>query len=598
MFLATTALSEFWDSTDHLLFLGPWCTLHNQREKWAHLDYAMLPNPWDDQGRFHQAGLYCRQVYEHLLEELASYLNRVHMVNFGLRYWRILVGPWPLSYVDAFYDRYVCLTEALGSFPQLHTWLLREEDYRTPNDFGEFQALNHQSDLYNLQLYSQISESLGYNFPKKDAGFTGSGNGTQPEGKRNIISGIKRSLRNIIIDYLLIQHSKNGVYFLLSNIYPKLMVKLRLTPGFQARFLNHDFPQDWRFQADASTDHRKELVHLTSSSDRFVKVLLDSLPKNLPSIYLEGFQASRQYLGQHFEGKRFPRILMTLAGLWSAEFGRFLAAEMTEREGKIINIQVGAGYGMARRLGIEKHDRDVSDRFYCWGWADQENDPKLINLPAPKLSAGERRAGTSQKRQTILVVGTANPRYLYRFQSYPVGLYWEQYLRGPAIFFQELDHRLQQKTLYRGYATEYGWYITQRLTEQVPRLEIDDHRHSFGYWLNQSRLVVMDYPGTTFLEAMAAGVPLIMFFNPLAWQMREEALPYFESLRQASILHDTPQSAALQVEKIYDNVDGWWLSDPVQAARQKFVDHFALRCNAWNRHWVEMMRQELSDKSW
>ena len=75
MFLATTALTELWDESQPILFLGPWCTLYTQKDRWARLDYRMMPNPWDDRERMHQAGLYCQDLGEQVLAELSVFLE-------------------------------------------------------------------------------------------------------------------------------------------------------------------------------------------------------------------------------------------------------------------------------------------------------------------------------------------------------------------------------------------------------------------------------------------------------------------------------------------------------------------------------------------
>ena len=43
MFLATTALSEFWDKGQETLFLGPWCRREDFRPEWEALRGEVLP---------------------------------------------------------------------------------------------------------------------------------------------------------------------------------------------------------------------------------------------------------------------------------------------------------------------------------------------------------------------------------------------------------------------------------------------------------------------------------------------------------------------------------------------------------------------------
>ena len=223
------------------------------------------------------------------------------------------------------------------------------------------------------------------------------------------------------------------------------------TPGFRARFLAETFPPGWQFEDDPPSRHRQGLASLVPSDDPFVRMLVDSLPVNFPRIYLEKFGQCRSWLLGQFQGEGLPKVLLQMAGLWANEFNKFLGAEVSARGGKIVDFQHGGGYGITRMMGVEWHERQISDRFYSWGWADQETDAKLDNLAAPKLAISKRQPGKSSRLKTILLVGNTFPRYLNRFQSCPVGLQWEEYFQDTLKFLQEVGPELQQHIVYRGH---------------------------------------------------------------------------------------------------------------------------------------------------
>ena len=41
------------------------------------------------------------------------------------------------------------------------------------------------------------------------------------------------------------------------------------------------------------------------------------------------------------------------------------------------------------------------------------------------------------------------------------------------------------------------------------------------------------------------------------------------------IIHLTPESAAKQVNEVWDNIDEWWLGDKVQEAKREFCKKYA-----------------------
>ena len=145
MFLATTALSDFWDKNQEILFLGSWCLRYDHRSEWEGLDYRVLPSPWDDRERLHEAARYVDEVYERVLTQMSEYLNSVHGVSFGNRYWRILIGPWLFHYVHAVYDRFVHLTDAFFKYPDLETIRLDRRSFVTPRTLVSLWAWSRKS---------------------------------------------------------------------------------------------------------------------------------------------------------------------------------------------------------------------------------------------------------------------------------------------------------------------------------------------------------------------------------------------------------------------------------------------------------------------
>ena len=59
------------------------------------------------------------------------------------------------------------------------------------------------------------------------------------------------------------------------------------------------------------------------------------------------------------------------------------------------------------------------------------------------------------------------------------------------------------------------------------------------------------------------------------WELNEETKPYFEMLKSVSIFHETPESAAQQMIKVWDDVDGWWHSKQVQDTRKIFCYQYS-----------------------
>ena len=91
------------------------------------------------------------------------------------------------------------------------------------------------------------------------------------------------------------------------------------------------------------------------------------------------------------------------------------------------------------------------------------------------------------------------------------------------------------------------------------------------------------------LEVFASNFPTIVFFNHNNCELNESAQPYFDELREAGILFDNPESAASQVNKIYQNPVSWWGTAKVQRAKDRFCNRYA-RCESG---WISIWKNEI-----
>ena len=74
---------------------------------------------------------------------------------------------------------------------------------------------------------------------------------------------------------------------------------------------------------------------------------------------------------------------------------------------------------------------------------------------------------------------------------------------------------------------------------------------------------------------MSMNIPTIMFWNQYYFEIRDSAIPYFEQLKIIGIFHETPESAARQMTKVWDDVGKWWNSKPVQDVREEFCYQYS-----------------------
>src|SRR3990167_3644122 len=156
LFLALTALEAFWDKSQPILFLGQWC--HPFRE--THTSRLEHPDLVDNNPE--PAYHYTFQVHETLLPKIANWLNRIHGTHHSLHYWRIVIGPFLLFYIQVSYHRWNALKIAISSYPNLNTIGMAKTSYITPINTLEFALFAAESDAWNQQLMTQILNVISF----------------------------------------------------------------------------------------------------------------------------------------------------------------------------------------------------------------------------------------------------------------------------------------------------------------------------------------------------------------------------------------------------------------------------------------------------
>ena len=99
-YLITSSDERTWKFDRPVLFLGEWCKLYSRKHSWEKIEAEVLPYHWDDRDKCYKDQQYLLELFERLLIELSTELNKVHGVSFSLRYWRIVIGPWLFHYID------------------------------------------------------------------------------------------------------------------------------------------------------------------------------------------------------------------------------------------------------------------------------------------------------------------------------------------------------------------------------------------------------------------------------------------------------------------------------------------------------------------
>jgi len=121
----------------------------------------------------------------------------------------------------------------------------------------------------------------------------------------------------------------------------------------------------------------------------------------------------------------------------------------------------------------------------------------------------------------------------------------------------------------------HPWREDERWRRRQPEVALDDGTIPISALIRESRLVVHSYDSTGILETLSLNTPTMCFWSGGLTHLRDCAIPFYELLAAAGILHDTPQAAADKIAEVWNDVGAWWKSGVVQESRQKFCERYA-----------------------
>lgn len=577
MFLATTALEDFWDTTKPIVFLGDWCLRYSRRSVWEPLHGEVLQGIWKDKKKFIDAYLYLQDVYERLLQKMVELLDEAHGEQHNIRYWRIIIGPWLFHYIDVLYDCYLCIQQAKLKYQSFDTIVLSEDSFITPRSTFEFYLLS-QDDPYNLQIYSRILSSEGKIFRQKPYKIVGREHFDSPSQKN-----VSRFLKDKFItlySYLVAMTDAGKSVFLSEPYFSRVSIlKLFFKSNGTVKPI---FSRNVKIREVVKNMNMRRLFEKISLSDNdFEKLLLRLLPLDIPYVFLESYKIAEKKSSLY---PTKPRAIVSAISWYYDEYFKIWAAAAAESGSFICSVQHGGNYGLDQYNQALDHEIAIADRFYSWGWLYPEYHKRIVPIAANKL-VGKEKPKRENKNNQILFAGTASFRYLLRLQ-YPTNNYLNKYYEDQIKFIQNLNQNYEKLVTYRSFIRDYGLDITQRIKNKCPNLLIEGWGVSFQKRLMNCKLFVCDHLSTVHAEALSLNIPTILFWDPETYIHRAEAHKYIESLHAIGILHYSPESAASKVNEVYDNIDDWWHERKRQLAISEFCDHYAKSSPNAINEWV------------
>lgn len=573
MFLVTTADESTWADREDICFLGEWCRRYSRKAFWEKFNACVIPYHWDDRAKYNRDYYYLDHAYEDCLKQLSGELNRINNVSNDIDYWRIVIGPWLRFFIDALFDRFEIIRNAAEFGAISDTWLARYSlaDW-VADGFADFYRLL-TDDKWNHVIFAECIREIGLPHSEVPNGII-----FEPLPRLSNLPMLKvKLMRNILEVYQKCIPSRLNRHVLISPYISRFH-----TAHFQWKLgqLPYLISPSWEMNDVKIDSYLRESISIELKDTRFESLLKKLIPIFLPKVYLENYHYFYEKSLARYPKK--PATIFTANAYQGDDGFKFWAADMRKNGTPLIIGQHGGNMGIAHHNQTEDHQIKIADSFCTWGWT--HNSIESI-YPLPSLQLSQREKLNYKSNGEILLVFASIPRYFYCHFSMPIAGQVQKYINDQILLVSSLKAEARSLIRLRLNGDEFGWDIAQRLKDAGMDAQIDRSDEKFRPALSKYRLCIVSYNATVILETMSANFPTIAYWDPEYFDVRADAIPILNKLKEVGILHDTVESATQLINHFHDDVQNWWQRPALQEVRREFCNKYAYTSERWINDW-------------
>ena len=564
-FLITTAIKETWKYDDNTICLGDWCKTYENQNEWKRLNSIVVSYHWDNRRKLYNDHKTLRIIYERLLIDVSYILNDIHNTNHSIRYWRILIGPWLLYFTEIVFDRWECIKKVNNEYDIINTRILNiPTESIIPFGMNQFRSM-YITEVWNHYIFAKIikkNTNIKYEIVDYRSYF---------RNEKNTYYKIKGLLKSIpfkILESTLnIFSKKNDAFFLSTYLNLKSEILLNLS------FLQIPVIRSTKKIPEISPDInlRSRIILDQKFYDGFEKFIREIIFESIPTIYLEGYKKLISK-AESMKWPQKPKLIFTSGAYNADDIFKIWAAKFVEKGTPLIIGQHGGNLGSALWTSSEEHENAIADRYLTWGW----NNGSKKHFPLGIIKHFNSYYSKWDINGDLIFISYVMPRYSYVMGSYPVAAkQTELSLNDQFIFYSKLLVDIKNKSKIRIFNPDWDWHQAERWISKFPNINIDKGLKPLNEVFKSTRLVIVVYNGTVFLETLALNIPTLIFWDSKYNEIRPAAIKYFNSLENAGILYYSPEQASKKANQIWNKIEIWWYSKEVQDARKYFCDEFA-----------------------
>ena len=317
---------------------------------------------------------------------------------------------------------------------------------------------------------------------------------------------------------------------------------------------------------------RESVFFNNEDFDRFDTFFFKAQNIFFPKFFLENFKNYEQKILKKLNFYKNLKII--ISENWIVDSINSLALAIAKEKFGIIHINNEHNcFSHIYEGRFQEYLIRLVDYFFNIGW--KSNNEKIIR----SSSLYDFSAKVKKKKYKILFISSPIVYKMKYFSSFEV-FTQENALSTIEFnnkFFNSLNNDILKCIYYKKYPNKFfaekeKYY--DKSFENVKHFNFINKlspRFSVLNLISKSKLVIVDYISTAYLESLISDIPTIVFFDKSSIFLKEEHKSFFESLIISGIFQTNPINASKLIEKIYNDPLKWWNSPNVRKSRDLFL---------------------------
>lgn len=490
-------------------------------------------------------------VYENFLNKLHLKLNNYHNTNHSLKFWRILIGPW-LSYLIFLVIEKDYHISKINLKNLLKIDAHFDPSFRIPFDFDDYLNI-HYSNQWSDYIYSNII-SLKKNVKK---------NYIHEKLKFNFEINKKKLLTNFLSFFK----------FFSSNKY--LEREYSIFKSFFNLFINknsfYNFSDINYIKKYINISERSKNILFSNDDDIDDKPLYNLLNKlinqNIPILYLERFRENYEIFKKKLNKVNYENLFTKYPSMDDKR--KLILSISLENKKKINVIQHGGLYGTSKIYFNEYHEKSIADNFLDWGW----------DTPTKKISIYRRHNSLRAKKNNfkkILIIATERPKLNYRIAYGNYSTNYLSYVCNLKYMLNSLHDYINKETYIRikKRTKKSNSFNLSNLLKDEGVLIKEDSNINFISSIKNSRLNIITYNATTFLESFYYNIPTICYWDDNLYSYSSNFQKIIFEMKNNNLHFNDINKMVEFINSNYNNINEWWFSDNVQKNRNNLIKKY------------------------